>query len=467
MWSNTASDLLHRKKQLRRRITRWEEEHDIIAYKETANQLRKEIKRTSRACWRKHIAESTANPLVPHNKGLWKLASWARKKAGKPPTTPHIPALRRRDGEATTDNNDEKAQILAERFFPKETQAYTDDIPPNQSNPITLDIPPEIDPEELQRVIRDLPKGKAPGPDGIPNEALQMILPDRINLLAEAIGTVLASGRMPLCLKESTTIVLRKEQKKDYTLASSYRPIALENTLAKLIEKVVADKITHTAETNNLLPWNQMGARKNRSTLSGLDLLISTIQTAWKSRKGTIVSMLSLDITAAFDNVSHKRLLWILDRLGLPEWMIQFTASFLSERKTRIAHSGISSNWIPTTNGIPQGSTISPILFLLFISDLLKDIQNPAEGMLAFGFVDDTNLVAWGPSAKANCRTLERAHNICLTWAHRHGAKFAPEKYHLIHFTRQRKDPRGDLQSCVKIDNHEITAETSVKVLGA
>jgi len=293
-----------------------------------------------------------------------------------------------------------------------------------------------------------------------------MILPDRIDLLAEAISTILASGQMPQCLKESTTVVLRKEQKKDYTLASSYRPIALENTLAKLIEKVVADKITYAAETNNLLPWNQMGARKNRSTISGLDLLVSTIQTAWKSKKGTIVSMLSLDISGAFDNVSHKRLLWTLDKLGLPEWMVRFTASFLSERRTRIIHSGSTSEWIPTANGIPQGSTISPILFLLFISDLLKDIQNPAGGMLGFGFVDDTNLVAWGPSAEANCRTLERAHNICLTWAYRHGAKFAPEKYHLIHFTRKRKDPGGDLRSCVNIDNHEITAETSVRVLG-
>jgi len=179
-----------------------------------------------------------------------------------------------------------------------------------------------------------------------------------------------------------------------------------------------------------------------------------------------VVSMLSLDLRGAFDNVSHERLLWVMDKLGLPQWIAKFVASFLQGRRTRILQSGALSDWIPTSSGVPQGSTLSPILFLLFISELLTSLQNPAEGSMAFGFVDDTNLVAWGPSAESNCRVLERAHDVCVTWAYRYGAKFAPEKYHLIHFTRKRKDPQRDLRSCIKIDGHEIPAETSVRVLG-
>jgi hypothetical protein len=71
-----------------------------------------------------------------------------------------------------------------------------------------------------------------------------------------------ASGTLPAELKESTTVVLRKEQKKDYSLPGSYRPIALENTLAKLMEKLMANRLAAAVEEHGLLPWNQMGARK-------------------------------------------------------------------------------------------------------------------------------------------------------------------------------------------------------------
>ena len=85
--------------------------------------------------------------------------------------------------------------------------------------------------------------------------------------------------------------------------------------------------------------------------------------------------MLSLDLAGAFDNVSHERLLWILERKGLPEWLIQVIASFLTGRQTQIVYTGYESKWIYTQTGIPQGSPLSPILFLFFISELLEEFQ--------------------------------------------------------------------------------------------
>jgi len=78
-----------------------------------------------------------------------------------------------------------------------------------------------------------------------------------------------------------TTVVLRKEGKADYSILGSYRPIALENTLSKILEKVIADRIADMVEEHALLPQSQMGARKNRLTLSALILLAATIKTAW------------------------------------------------------------------------------------------------------------------------------------------------------------------------------------------
>jgi len=112
--------------------------------------------------------------------------------------------------------------------------------------------------EEVGKTIRQLPNDKAPGPDGIPNEVLKILAPDISAGLAQAITQRLAVGSLPPTYKESTTIVLRKEGKKDYSLPKSYRPIALENTLAKLFEKIIANRLTTATEDRGLLPWNQM-----------------------------------------------------------------------------------------------------------------------------------------------------------------------------------------------------------------
>jgi hypothetical protein len=211
-----------------------------------------------------------------------------------------------------------------------------------------------------------------------------------------------------------------------------------------------------------------MGGRKKRSTLSAIDFLTSCVQTAWSSKKGCIVSMLSLDISGAYDHVSTERLLWILKQKGLQEWIVTYVRNFMLGRRTRVAFDGYESDWVQTNTGIPQGSPISPILFLFFISELLEGMQDVEGKRLGFGFVDDTNLITWGHSAQENCRRLEEAHEMCMAWARRHGSKFAPDKYKLIHFTKRRRDPSGDLASAVRIEGstEEIKPETKLRVLG-
>ena len=119
-----------------------------------------------------------------------------------------------------------------------------------------------------------------------------------------------------------TTVILRKEGKVDYSIPGSYRPIALENTLSKILEKVIADRMADTAEEHALLPQSQIGARKNRSTLSALTLLAATIKSAWTMRRDFVVSMLILDISGAYDNIPYERLLYILRVKGFLEWII-------------------------------------------------------------------------------------------------------------------------------------------------
>jgi len=177
---------------------------------------------------------------------------------------------------------------------------------------------PDIPEGLIEYTLAKLPNKKAPGPDEIPNEALKLVRKTISPGLSRVLTDFFKLSEIPQSLKESTTIALRKEGKGDYTLPGSYRPITLENTLAKLVEKIVAEILTNIAEKHNLIPWNQMGARKRRLTLSAIKLLIGCIQTAWKTKKFKVVTLLSLDLAGAFNNVSHTRLLHILFKKNVP-----------------------------------------------------------------------------------------------------------------------------------------------------
>ena len=101
-------------------------------------------------------------------------------------------------------------------------------------------------------------------------------------------------------------MVLQKEGKADYTVPSSYYPITLENMLGKVLERLVTERLSEVLERESLLSSTQFGGRRNRSVNSVVSLLTEVTRTAWNINKVNIVLVLSLDLTTAFDNVSHK-----------------------------------------------------------------------------------------------------------------------------------------------------------------
>lgn len=460
-WSPEATRLLAAARRARREYSATHIDTYLEAHKRLSGQLKKEVQRVSRANWRRLVGE-----LSTRTEGrkalLWRIARWSKTRAGEAHEDAQMPALRRATDETLTEDNYQKDAILAEKFFPGRGSTR---LPQGQPAIYTLPTSDLVTSEEVLTVLVRLPKRKAPGPDKIPNEVWTALAPTIAAGLAHACNIVFATGELPSTLKESITIALRKGGKSDYSLPSSYRPIALENTIAKVVEKILANRLSTAAEAQGLLPWNQMGGRKHRSTESALELLTSCVQTAWKARPGCVVSMLSLDLAGAFDNVNQEVLLRILRRKGIPEWTIAMVASFLHGRRTRIAYANHTGEWMDVDGGIPQGSPVSPILFLYFIAPLLEDLQGDGD-TLGIGFIDDTNLVTWGASAQQNCRTLAAAHEKCLRWAVDSGAKFAPEKYQLIHFTRNRRHNCDDLASRLQIGGQSIAPQRSVRMLG-
>src|SRR6266568_4673679 len=173
--------------------------------------------------------------------------------------------------------------------------------------------------------------------------------------------------------------------------------------------------------------------------------------------------MLSLNISGTYKNIPYKRLLYILRAKGFLEWIIQFIQGFTGQKETLLVFSGYRSPPIAITTGIPQGSPLSPILFLFFVSNLLDTFEEGATQ--GIGFVDNTNLITYGPTAAENCRTLKKAHDACIEWARRHRVQFSLEKYQLIHFTRKRNQS-ADLQHTIYIQGFGGQPVKGLRVLG-
>jgi len=464
-WSSRTSELLMGARWVRWQYNDTGVKHDRTFYQSFQSLLKKELQRMGCANWRWFIEQLISDSDNSHEKGLWRLLWWSKLHTDKSQASSHISSLHRSDQEDTHDDNPIKTQILVRKFFSEGEQANLSNINNEMPANHMLDISSIISAKQIEQTIHRLPNGKVSESDNIPNEVLKVVTPLIKKNLTQAISKCFTKGATLRSFWEFTTVVLQKKRKKNYFLPSSYRLITLKNTITKLMKKLVTEWITNATEMHDLLSWNQMGTRRQRFTLTALELLTSCVNTVWKTKPGCVVSMLSLNLGGTFDNVSHERLLHIMQIAGFPPWIIHAIDCFLNEHCTRIVFLGFKSDWIHTSSEIPQGSSLSPILFLFFISELLVTFERSEGETMTFGFVNDTNLVTWEISAQANCHRLESAHSWCIAWAKWHETRFAPDKYQLIHFTRRQRNLNGDLMSTVRFNDQEVSMKTTIQVL--
>ena len=353
--------------------------------------------------------------------------------------------------------------MLKQKFFPPAPPADLSDIE-GSFYPSPPHCPIIVTRSEVTESIRRLKPDTAPGPDGIANRIVKACSEKLSDLLTPLFQACIDQAYHPLAFKTANTITLRKIDKDDYTAPNAYRPIALLNTLGKVMESVMSKKITHLAETHRLLPDTQMGARRGRSTETALELLTEQIHTVWGQGNDKIATLLSMDVAGAYDTVSHRRLIHNLRKRKIPKWITDWVDNFLNERSTTLAiHSRVTGIFEVRT-GIPQGSPISPILYLFYNADLLDICERPGTNTSALGFVDDINVLAYGKSTEENCKTLEEIHKKCEKWAIRYGSVFAPKKYELIHLSRNPK--KFNMSTVVRIENSIIEPKTDIRILG-
>jgi len=168
-------------------------------------------------------------------------------------------------------------------FFPEPPDAETNDIPPitdTSSYPMPVNFDSRITERQIETAIAKLGPHKAPGPDGITNQVLKKNVGVLKGHILKIVQTSLNTGHFPSPFKNTLTIVLRKPNKPDYTKAKAYRPIALENTIGKIIESVVAEIMRYLVETHHLIPPNHYGGRPGRNTEDAMMILSENIYDA-------------------------------------------------------------------------------------------------------------------------------------------------------------------------------------------
>ena len=393
------------------------------------------------------------------------LARWARRDSHQKPAALKMPPLRRSpNADPIAVTHAEKAEVLRQQFFPL-SPAVLDDIQEttfeDRSFGSGFQVDQAVTPGQVARAIRSKGPWKAPGPDGIPTGFLRACGEPLHRVLARLIQACLKMEYFPALFRQAKVVTLRKPGKPRRQLeeAEGWRPIALLNTVGKVMETIVCERITEAAEKHGLLPANQMGNRKNRSTELAVRLLIDQIRTAWSYR--AITSLLQLDIKGAFDTVCHLRLLDTLRKMGFPPWLTRWIRSYLTDRKATLVFDDEETEPMSPYTGVPQGSPLSPILFILYITSLYKELGKMA-GISVIEFADDTNILAFGRTARENRLTLEQAWRICTRWAESHGMQFAPAKSELVHFTRSRQMPLDHIH----LGTVELKPKSSTRFLG-
>ena len=241
----------------------------------------------------------------------------------------------------------------------------------------------QLTPDEVAEVLRNLDPNKACGPDSIPNRLLRNIA-DKIGpSMCRLFNLSLSYGIMPdNCKLANITDVFKKD---DPTLSANYRPISLLSTVSKVLERCVLNRCYNHLPAQ--LYHLQHGFLKGRSTVTQLLEVYQDILNSVAG--GQEVDAIYLDLSKAFDKVPHNLLLTKIEMCGISDPLLSWFKSYLTGRQQRVVIDGSFSEWLPVTSGVPQGSILGPIMFLVYINDAPDYICSSSTIAL---FADDSKL---------------------------------------------------------------------------
>lgn len=289
---------------------------------------------------------------------------------------------------------------------------------------------------DVRRELRSLDVRKASGPDGIPAVVLRACAAELSPALTRLYRASYRTGVVPESWREANVQPIPK--KGDRSDPTNYRPIAITSVMCKVMERIINAQLVRYLEDHSLISDRQYGFRHNRSTGD----LLAFVLHRWGEaidRRGEALAV-SLDIAKAFDRVWHRGLLSKLPAYGLPGNLCSWISGFLHGRRMRVVVDGHASALMSVNAGVPQGSVLSPTLFILHINDMLSlgNIHCYADDSTVHG------RYCYGPPG---CRDgtvsgredlvieLNRSLDLISTWGSRNMVEFNARKTQVCAFT--------------------------------
>ena len=353
-----------------------------------------------------------------------------------------------------------KAEVSNNFFCSVFTKEKTDEIPNCESKSDDLFLNNiEFTKDKVYKKLKDLDPSKSGGPDEIPSCVLKALAEELSEPLSMLFNQSMKEGRLPRIWKDANVTPLFKKGEK--TKANNYRPVSLTCILCKVMESIIRDELITYLEKNDFLSIFQHGFISKRSCTTNL---LATLD-AWTTflDEGSAVDAIYLDFSKAFDSVPHLRLIEKLKAYGVNDNLLAWIKDFLVGRRQRVCVNGSFSNWSAVTSGVPQGSCLGPVLFVIFINDLPEVVTS-----LCQMYADDTKLFSKVNDLQMQ-QQIQKDLDSLMNWADKWQLRFNSDKCHVLHLGFNNSNysyfmKAHDDDSSVELETARIEKDLGVQV---
>ena len=292
-----------------------------------------------------------------------------------------------------------------ENKIPKGRKNYRDFLKNSIQNTIFLS---PVSDEEIFDMLRNINSKKSCGPNNIPSNLLKINAENFVLPLKIMINQSFAEGIFPNCLKSAQICPIYKKGSAD--IRENYRPISLLSNLSKIFERAMHHRVYNFLESNDSFFDQQFGFRKKHSTSHAILNIVEEIRKNLDNK--TYSCGVFVDLEKAFDTVNHKILLKKLDHYGIRDISNNWFESYLSNRKQYVQLENEKSGYLNITCGVPQGSILGPLLFIIYINDM----HDAFEFCKVYHFADDTNLLYSHKNLKTLRKNINKDLDTLFDW---------------------------------------------------
>ena len=341
-----------------------------------------------------------------------------------------MPPLREPDGSLSFEPL-KKANLLSDTFINKQSDQ---ELPlPSTCFPSAILTSVAFRSSELKKYLLDLDTYGGKDPDGFFPLFFKKIAVVLAPKLAVVFRLLLKSGTFPSCWRKANITPIPKGATPS-TLPSEYRPISITPILSKIFERVLAKRLSLYCEKYSIISDTQFAYRKGLGTCDALLTLTHSLQTSLDL--GQESRAVAIDFSSAFDIVNHKALIYKLQLHGIGGNLLHIFKDFLTNRTQSVSVDGAYSSSLPVVSGVPQGSVLGPLFFIIFTSDLGINLENHL-----ISYADDTTLFS---SVRSPCNRSEVAASLnrdltkITYWCQLWGMKLNAKKTQSLIFSRSR-----------------------------